>query len=157
MPFKPPSNMIVHETEHWVINQRIGCPVPGYLMIGAKAPDAGELSDLSPAAQHEIGGLLARATQILRADLGAERVYVGRYGHTPGHTVHFHVMPVYPWIVSAFHADPRYSVESDPDGANLTLFIWREYCESSTPPACDGLSVDEAVRQIRDKFKKHEG
>ena len=154
MPFKPPENMIVHETEHWVVNQRVGCPVAGYLIVGARAPDAAELPDLALGAQHEIGTLLARATEILRADLGAERVYVGRYGHEPGHTVHFHVMPVYPWIVSAFHADPRYSVEPDPDGANLTHFIWREYCESPSPPACNGLSVDQAVQLIRNKFKE---
>jgi len=157
MPFTPPDNMVVYETEHWVVNQRIGCPVAGYLVVGAKASGALELPDLAVGAQHEIGVLLARATQILRADLGAERVYVGRYGHTPGHTVHFHVVPVYGWIVSAFHADPRYSEEPDPDGANLTLFIWREYCENPSPPACHGPSVDEAVRQIRDKFKEDGG
>jgi diadenosine tetraphosphate (Ap4A) HIT family hydrolase len=149
--------MIVHETPHWRINHRIRCPVPGYLMVGAKATNAVELSDLTTAAQQEIGFLLARATRILRADLGADRVYVARFGHEPGHTVHFHVIPVYSWIVEAFHADVRYAVEPNPDGANLTLFIWREYCESDSPPSCTGPSVTTAVATIRKAFKEDGG
>jgi diadenosine tetraphosphate (Ap4A) HIT family hydrolase len=154
MQFIPPIEMIVHETPHWRVNQRVGCPVPGYLMVGAKSPDAVELSDLVAAAQREIGSILAQATRILRADLGAERVYVGRYGHDGGHTVHFHVIPVYPWIVSAFHADPRYENEPNPNGADLTLFIWREYCNSLSPPPCPAQSVADAIGAIRRGFQK---
>ena len=152
MAFTPPEEMIVCETAHWRVNHRVRCPVPGYLMVGAKAPEAIELSDLAPTALGEIGGLLGRATRILRTELGAERVYVGRYGHEVGHPVHFHVIPVYSWIVAAYHADPRYAVETKPDGASLTLFIWREYCEKASPPVCPGPSVIEAVATIRRGF-----
>lgn len=151
--YRPPAAMITHETEHWLVNHRVDCPVAGYLIIGAKAANAVELSDLTTAAQREIGPLLAQATRMLREDLGAERVYVGRYGHMPGHTVHFHVMPVYSWIVAAYHADKRYAVEPNPDGANLTLFIFREYCENPSPPPCQGPSVAEVIRTIRRRFK----
>ena len=157
MQFIPPEEMIVHETAHWRVNHRVGCLVPGYLMVGAKSPDAIELSDLTVAAQREIGSILAQATRILRADLGAERVYVGRYGHDAGYTVHFHVIPVYPWIVSAFHADSRYESGPNPDGANLTLFIWREYCETSSPRPCPAPSVAEAIGTIRRGFQKDGG
>ena len=153
MPFVPPEEMIVHETRHWRVSHRVNCPVPGYLTVGAKAVDAIELPDLAPLALREIGGLLARATRILRADLGADRVYIGRYGHDAGHAVHFHVIPVYSWIVAAYHADPRYALEPNPDGGNLTLFIWREYCENPSPPPCPGPSVSEAIAAIRRGFK----
>jgi len=105
----------------------------------------------------EVGSLLAHATRILRDDLEAERVYVTRFGHEPDHTVHFHVIPVYSWIVAAYHADRRYAVETTPDGANLTLFIWREYCESGSPPPCGGPSVREAIATIRRRFKEPRG
>lgn len=152
--FKPPNDMVVHETSHWRINHRINCPVPGYLMVGAKSDDAAEMSDLTTSAQQEIGSLLAQATRILRADFGAIRVYVTRFGHEPGHTVHFHVIPVYSWIVKAYHSDKRYSAEPNPDGANLTLFIWREYCENPTPPECPGPSIPEAIAKLRSRFKE---
>jgi diadenosine tetraphosphate (Ap4A) HIT family hydrolase len=157
MRFVPPEEMIVHETPHWRINQRVNCPVPGYLMVGAKAANAVELSDLTEAAQREIGSLLAQATRILRAALGAERVYVARFGHDPGHTVHFHVIPVYSWIVAAYHADARYAVEPNPDGGNLTLFIWREYCESGSPPPCSGPSVAASIATLRSRFSESGG
>lgn len=157
MRVTPPEAMTVHETPHWRINHRVKCPVPGYLMVAAKSPDAVELSDLTMGAQQEIGTLLAQTTHVLRDVLGAERVYVTRFGHDPGHTVHFHVIPVYAWIVAAYHADPRYAVGPDPDGANLTLFIWREYCERASPPPCAGPSVSEAIEQLRKRFREHGG
>lgn len=155
MMFVPPRNMIVYETSHWLINQRVNCPFPGYLMIGAKSPDACELTDLSLAAQQEIGVLLGKATGFLRSDLGASRVYVGRYGHTPGHTVHFHVIPVYSWIISAFESDERYNMESNPDGVDLMRFIWREYCEKTSSLPCGELSMEKGLRIIREKFEEN--
>lgn len=153
MPFTPPEQMIVYETPHWRLNHRLKCPVPGYPMVAGKAVDAIELPDLSGPAQREIGPLLAHATRILRADLGADRVYIGRYGHDVGYTFHFHVIPVYSWIVAAYHADPRYAVTPEPDGADLTRFIWREYCENPSPPPCSGPSISEAIAMIRRGFE----
>jgi diadenosine tetraphosphate (Ap4A) HIT family hydrolase len=54
MSFTPPQSLIVHETPHWRVNQRLGCSVPGYLIVGAKAADALELPDLSPQALAEL-------------------------------------------------------------------------------------------------------
>lgn len=41
-------------------------------------------------------------------------------------------------------------------GANLTLFIWREYCENPAPPSCPGLSVSAAVARVRARFEEIE-
>ncbi len=155
MTFTIPQEMIVYEAEHWRINHRVNCSVPGYLMIGAKAANAIELPDLTLPAQREVGPLLTLATKILRTELGADRVYVGRYGHDTGYPVHFHLIPVYSWIVAAYHNDPRYASEPKPDGANLTLFIWREYCENPSPPANPGPSISTAITTLRDSFEKH--
>jgi len=57
MRFVPPEEMIVHETPHWRINHRVKCPVPGYLMVGAKSPEAVELSDLTQGGT--VGGRLS--------------------------------------------------------------------------------------------------
>jgi hypothetical protein len=92
MVFVPPSDLIVHETLHWRINHRVDCAVPGYLMIGAKDSAAIELSDVVPPALSQVGHLLSFATAILMNRLEAKKVYVSRYGHDSGHTVHFHII-----------------------------------------------------------------
>ena len=114
-----------------------------------------ELSDVTPAGLSEVGHLLAWATAILQDCLGGERVYVLRYGHDSGHSVHFHVVPIYPWLLAAYRTSTAYfDSEPGPDGADLTRFLWREYCESKSPPPCPGYSVAEAMNIIRQEFNK---
>lgn len=151
------------------MNHRSDTTYPGYLMIGAKDPGAALLFDLSTKAQSELGLLLAQSSRLLQECFGARRVYDGRYGHTPGHSVHYHVIPVYEWTVSAYLGDDRYRVlqqfygpdlssPEDFDGADMMLFIWRSFAEPGVEaPRIDGLTVDEVVARLRSEFGSHEG
>jgi hypothetical protein len=67
-------------------------------------------------------------------------------------------MPVYDWLERLFWRDDRYRLlgklaekEGEPatDGAELTLFIWREFCERSEPPPIHGPSIDETIVLLR--------
>jgi len=44
--------------------------------------------------------------------------------------------------------------QTDTDGAELTLFIWREFCERSSPPPIKGLSVDQTIALLRDDLAR---
>lgn len=149
MPFVPPPELIVYESPHWRINHRVECVLPGYLMIEAADPKAVELTEVGTDALSEIGHLLGRVTGILRNQLGAEKVYISRYGHDKRHAFHFHVIPVYPWVFAAYRDTAPAGV---PHGADITRFIWREYCEKNPPPLCPGCSVAEAIAIIRKGF-----
>ena len=46
----------------------------------------------------------------------------------------------------------RLKAETRTDGADLTLFIWREFGERDLPPAIEGPSIAEVVRQLRYAF-----
>jgi hypothetical protein len=35
------------------------------------------------------------------------------------------------------------------DGAELTLYVWREFCESPDPPPISGPSVEDVVEMLR--------
>ncbi len=156
-----PGGFIIHETEHWVINHHLASALPGYLILGSRAP-VDSLADLPAAALHEFGELLARAQSILQATLTPERLYVSRYGHSPGYPIHFHLIPVYAWVEKLFWENPRYRLletfanpeiaEAGTDGAELTLFIWREFGESARPPAVQGPSIAEVIEKLRAAF-----
>ncbi len=72
-------------------------------------------------------------------------------------------MPVYDWVEDLFWKDSRYRLlESfayaenplpSTDGAELTLFVWREFAENPTPPAIQGRSVEEVIEELRSAFK----
>ena len=105
-----------------------------------------------------MGVLLSKVQNTLQSVLGARRVYLGRYGHTPGHTFHFHAIPIYDWVEELFWQNPRYRLlesfaeKPEPamtDGAELTLFVWREFCERTVSPQIKGLSVSQAIEILR--------
>ena len=160
-PFVPPAHLVVGETEHWLVNHRVDAALPGYLMVASRA-EADCLSDLSDAALAELGPLLARLERELRARLAPEHVYVGRYGHAAGHSWHFHLIPVCAWVKRLHEEDARYRVfdplytgkSTVPDGAALTFYIWREFCERATPPPIEGPSVAAVVAALRQAWPR---
>lgn len=157
-----PGEFIVYETEHWLLNHNFSNALPGYLILGAKAP-VDSLADLPVAALHEFAELLARSQAILQQTLRPERLYVSRYGHSAGYPIHFHLIPVYSWVEKLFWEDPRYrlletfatpkNAETRTDGAELTLFIWREFGERDQPPAIEGPTIAQVIEQLRALFE----
>lgn len=152
-----PQHLHITETDGWLVNHRIDSALPGYLMISSKT-DTNDLSDLPASALGELGPLLATAQGALKKTLHAHRVYIGRYGHMPGYPIHFHVMPIYHWVEALFWEDSRYRLlqnfadttrEASTDGAELTLFVWREFCERLDPPPAEGPTVPETVELLR--------
>ncbi len=153
---------ILHETDHWILNHHLASALPGYLMLGAKAP-INSLADLPEPALAELGGLLAKTQRIMETHLAPKWLYISRFGHMPGFPLHFHFIPVYGWVEDLFWQDERYRVlesfaaATSPqpltDGAELTLFIWRELGESPTPPAPQGPSVYEVIQRLREAFR----
>lgn len=152
-----PDRFHVSETDGWLVNHRMNSALPGYLMISSKT-DTNDLSELPEAALRELGPLLAAVQRLLSRELKAQRVYIGRYGHSPGYPIHFHVIPIYEWVEKLFWKDSRYRVlqnfadgpgETPTDGAELTLFVWREFCERAVPPPVEGRSVSETIELLR--------
>ncbi|MGY2175205.1 HIT family protein [Pseudomonas azotoformans] len=152
---------ILHETEHWLLNHHLASALPGYLMLGAKAP-IHSLADMPEAALAELGGLLAKTQRVMEAQLKPKWLYISRYGHMPGFPLHFHFIPVYDWVEEAFWRDERYRVlqgfgaqglaQPSTDGAELTLFVWREFGESPTPPLIQGDTVHHVIERLRAAF-----
>jgi diadenosine tetraphosphate (Ap4A) HIT family hydrolase len=152
-----PEQFHVSETSGWLVNHRINSALPGYLMVSSRS-FTNDLSELSPEALAELGPLIARAQTALGTVLGAKRVYIGRYGHAPGYPIHFHIIPIYQWVEDLFWQDERYRLlqtfaegpgETPTDGAELTFFVWREFCERADPPPIKGPSITETIELLR--------
>jgi diadenosine tetraphosphate (Ap4A) HIT family hydrolase len=159
--FEPPEHLVILQTENWVLNHRVGSALPGYLMLGARTL-TNDLSRMRPEALAELGMLLARAQKALNDILAPRHLYIGRYGHIAGHSLHFHIIPVCEWVRQSFFGDPRYRVLQDlsrhsavagpideTDGAELTFYVWREFCENPVPPKVFGPTVPEVVERLK--------
>lgn len=153
---------ILLETEHWLLNHHMSSALPGYLMLGAKT-HVNSLAELPDAALTELGGLMANIQRTLELQLKPKWLYISRFGHDPRHPIHFHFIPVYDWVEDLFWKDARYrllqtfasdeNAQSLTDGAELTLFIWREFGESPEPPAAQGPSISQVIDDMRQSFK----
>ena len=158
--FEPAKHLVILQTEGWVLSHRVDTALPGYLMLGARMP-TNDLSRLCPEALAQLGTLLAGAQKALTAILNPEHFYIGRFGHTAGHALHFHLIPICGWLRQRFFTDPRYDMlknlhsralhaeDDETDGAELTLYVWREFCESPNPPPIPGPSIDEVVERLK--------
>ncbi|WP_236174089.1 HIT family protein [Pseudomonas pseudonitroreducens] len=158
-----PATHVIHQTEHWLLNHHLASALPGYLMLGSKQP-ADSLAELPEAALAEMGGLMAKVQRILEQTLQPKWLYIGRFGHSPGLPIHFHFIPVYDWVEELFWADERYRTLSrfahiedaatQTDGAELTLFVWREFGEAPVPPAVQGPSREQVIELLRRRFNQ---
>lgn len=140
----------------WAVNHRTNSALPGYLMI-ASTKATNNLADLPDETLGSMGLVFAKVQLALNA-LGARRVYIGRYGHSLGYPIHFHAIPIYQWVEDLFWKDDRYRAleqftegagDTPTDGAELTLFVWREFCERADPPPVQGPSVSETIAILR--------
>jgi diadenosine tetraphosphate (Ap4A) HIT family hydrolase len=153
-----PPRFTIHESPHWVVNHRMDSALPGYVMLRAKQM-TNSLAALGPQALAELGALQASIQQAIETLLHPKRLYICRFGHEAGYSIHFHFIPIYPWIETLFWPDERYrslqafgsldNAVSQTDGAELTLFVWREFCERPDSPSVHGPSVDQTIDLLR--------
>ncbi|ROM83246.1 HIT family protein [Pseudomonas brassicacearum] len=156
---------IIHESPYWVINHRIDSSLPGYLILSAKEM-TNSLAALPTEALAELGELQARIQASIEAHLQPKRLYIGRFGHDARHSIHFHFIPIYHWVEALFWSDDRYRVlqsfgsldSSAPqtDGAELTFYVWREFCERPDPPMIEGPTIDHVIATLRSRIRDDE-
>jgi diadenosine tetraphosphate (Ap4A) HIT family hydrolase len=82
--FRPPDDLIVLEAEHWLVNQGVDVPIPGYLIVGARDPEATRIAALPEAAAAELGPLLVRVHRAIEAVLDPKIVYCVKWGARGG-------------------------------------------------------------------------
>ena len=153
---------IIHETAHWILNHHLSSALPGYLMLGSRK-HVNSLAELPDSALAELGSLLANVQKTIESQLKPKWLYISRFGHDPGYPIHFHFIPVYHWVEDLFWKDTKYrlletfatneNATSLTDGAELTLFIWREFGESPEPPPIQGPSTDQVIDLLRGSFR----
>jgi hypothetical protein len=70
--------------------------------------------------------------------------------------------PARGWVKQSFFSDPRYRVlksfyqpsnggaaDDETDGAELTLYVWREFCENPNPPPISGPPIPEVLERLK--------
>ena len=153
--FVPDAEFIVFESDHWRVNQRVDSLLPGYLVVGARTGSSWSL--LSASALLELGPVLSAAVRTLQKCLSPEHVHVCSFGHDSGHSLHFHVIPIYEWVKEMyFQAVTDGGTEvvypDFADGASLTLFVSEEFSRGRSLCKVPGPSVREIIQELSSAF-----
>ncbi|WP_392551561.1 hypothetical protein RHO13_01400 [Orbus wheelerorum] len=152
-----PANMLIKQTAYWNINHRINSALPGYIMLSSRL-DEGQLHLLPQKALTEMTYLMSKIDYALNELLTPNHLYISRYGHNKNLAIHFHFIPITQWLINLFWQDQRYrqlqsfgaeNPETITDGAELTFFIWREFCERPDPPIYQGPSREMIIEKLK--------
>jgi hypothetical protein len=83
-----------------------------------------------------------------------DHIHVCRYGHDLGHTLHFHVVPIYRWVKDAYARtsstrDGSIQYPDFIDGHALNLFVSEELRVGAERISVVGPGVEEVIRALR--------
>ncbi len=141
-----PTEYVVYETEHWIVNHRMNSTYAGYLMIASKS-EVSELSDLCPESLSSLGVVLADVERLLQRAYTPEKIIISKLGFSKGFNCHFHAVPVSKKVINEVRKRSSYMF-NEPDGNDIMLFINREYCENQDPERVK-VVVRESLAKIR--------
>ena len=132
---------------------------PGYLMISARQP-VERLHQLTSKPLNRLGTILMTAEQAISHLFKPDKIMINRHGFTEGHPYHFHLIPIYHWTYDEIYKHPEYLTPGlrkvdEPDGANFSLFIYREYCEKQRPLPAEAFNFDESMSLVKSYFSQN--
>ncbi len=148
----------IWQGQDWMINANMTYSIPGYVYVTHRDVSVQKFGQLSNDAAAEMGHCLKYATNAVETVLQPQNILVGRFGLVKGSQIHFHIAPVFDWVIEALQSNPNYTAYQKnnpenypavPDGAELQAFIWREMHMRKTK------FLDFDAVAIADRLEKH--
>lgn len=133
--------MLVHENEHFIVEDCGSCFLPGYLLVRPKLA-ATSISDMSQEALMSLGSTLALATRAIEAVIQPERVYICLFCEQ-AHEVHFHIFPRTAWLASEYRR--VYPYDSELHGPRLLDWSRHRFSSSNSVHG-----KDETLHKIKE-------
>lgn len=87
-----PDRELIAVDEHWRVAHATGSALAGWLVLMPRRHvlEVAELTDTESAL---LGGWQVRLARALRRVVGADKIYVTKFGEMPGFHLHFHIVP----------------------------------------------------------------
>ncbi len=83
-----PSELVVFENDHWIVNHRMNSTYAGYLMVASKS-EVSELSALCPNSLSSLGLVLAEVERLLNRTFAPQKVIFSKLGFSKASTATF--------------------------------------------------------------------
>ncbi|MEW6443225.1 MAG: HIT domain-containing protein [bacterium] len=144
---------LVFETASVRAEQSLEVAIPGYLILSSKQP-VSEFSRMSEECAADLGRAIRLACRVVEEVIKPERIYVARFGEECAE-IHFHILPRTRWLLEEYR---RVTGASAGPASGAQLFGWaRDAFRGKTAPQIPGITVSEAVRQMRSFSEQFRG
>ncbi|MBU4268126.1 MAG: hypothetical protein KJ808_04680 [Acidobacteria bacterium] len=100
MSSRQAKELLIYENEMFSLEQSAACPIPGYLILRLKGPEA-SLAQLSKKTAQLLGVMLKRVTNAIEQAVKPERVYVLSFCEIEPR-LHFHLFPRTAWLLKEY-------------------------------------------------------
>jgi len=100
MSSRQAKELLIYEDEMFSLEQSAACPIPGYLILRLKGPEA-SLAQLSKKTAQLLGVMLKRVTNAIEQAVKPERVYVLSFCEIEPR-LHFHLFPRTAWLLKEY-------------------------------------------------------
>ena len=142
-------NLVVFESEHFLVKQCSDVSIPGYLIISPKT-DVLYLSNLSEDVIHLLASLISKVEKVLREVLEVEMIYIAKFAEF-NKGLHFHIFPRSDSLLKLYIQKNPYTGDRI---SGPLIFDWsRKYFKSSTEKLKEDNTIIETLSAIRQKLK----
>ena len=141
-------NLLVFESEHFIVKQCSDVSIPGYLIISPKT-EVLYFSDLSEDVVHLLASLISKVEKVLREVLGVEMIYIAKFAEFKK-GLHFHIFPRGESLLKVY-------IQKNPStGDRISgplIFDWsRNYFKTSAEKLKEDNTILETLSTIRQKL-----
>ncbi len=143
------ARFLLHSDRHYVIEQCVDCPLPGYLIV-RPVSGATSMEELTTEEHAALGGVLAKAIDVVKKVVRPVRVYCAQFGETDG-PLHFHVFPRTEEVTREYLSENPLR-EGIIDGPDLLSWYRRKHGHDESE-----ADHDKVVHEIREVLNVHEG
>ena len=141
-------NLLVFESEHFLVKQCSDVLIPGYLVISAKT-EVLYLSDLSEDVIHLLASLISKVEKVLREVLEVEMIYIAKFAEF-NKGLHFHIFPRSQSLLRVYiQKNPS---TGDRISGPLILDWSRKYFKTNIEKLKEDKSILETLSTIRKKL-----
>jgi diadenosine tetraphosphate (Ap4A) HIT family hydrolase len=142
-------NLVVFESEHFLVKQCSDVSIPGYLIITPKNK-VFHFSDLSQEVLKLFSCLLARVEKVLVEVLDVEMIYIAKFAEL-NKRLHFHIFPRTESILQAYIQDNPFSREGI---SGPLIFDWsRKHYKVSVDVLKKNKKIIDMLLTIKQRLK----
>lgn len=154
-----PKNHIIYQSNNWIVNHRVDTIYPGYLIVSTTSTKS-DLHEIDVLASKKLVCILSFCERFLYKKAFATKVLICKYGFTKDLPFHFHIIPIYTWVIDEIKQDAKYleifKSKDQFSGPGVSFYISKQYEQGKVRIPQDVISKAKIIKLLKIEFENYE-